>query len=122
MAFYCGTMLSIAMGLAKYDDSYEDVASKFFEHFAAIVNAINTLGGNGLWNEEDGFYYDQIHIDGKTEPLRLRTLVGVVPLFAAEILEQETINKLPGFNKRMQWFLKNQGYLAKLITAKKKKS
>jgi hypothetical protein len=121
MAFYCGTMLSIAMELARHDPSYEDVASKFFEHFAAIINAINTLGGTGLWNEEDGFYYDQLHCDGKTQHLRLRSLVGVVPLFACEILEQETIDQLPGFNRRMQWFLKHQAWLAKHITARKKK-
>ncbi|HEX3358054.1 MAG TPA: hypothetical protein VHS31_13865 [Tepidisphaeraceae bacterium] len=120
MAFYCGTMLSMALELSREDNSYEDIASKFFEHFAAIVNAINTLGGNGLWNEDDGFYYDQLHVDGATTPLRLRSLVGVVPLFACEILEQDLIDKLPGFKKRMQWFLKHQGYLAKHLTAKKR--
>ena len=67
MAFYCGTMLSIALELARNDPSYEDVASKFFEHFAAIIDAINTLGGTGLWDEEDGFYYDQLHIDGQSQ-------------------------------------------------------
>jgi hypothetical protein len=118
MAFYCATMLSMALELAKHDSSYEDVASKFFEHFVAIITAINSLGGTGLWNEEDGFYYDQLHCGGKSTPLRLRTLVGVIPLFACEVLEQDFIESLPGFYKRMQWFRKHQRYLAKHITTK----
>jgi hypothetical protein len=108
MAFYCGTMLSIALELAKEDQAYEDMASKFFEHFVAITDAMNTLGGTGLWDEEDGFYYDQIKLaEGKTTtiPLRVRSLVGIVPLLAVEILESDTIERLPGFKKRMQWFL-----------------
>ena len=64
MAFYCATMLSIALELAAHDPAYEDMASKFFEHFVAIADAMNTLGGTGLWDEEDGFYYDQLHVDG----------------------------------------------------------
>jgi hypothetical protein len=118
MAFYCATMLSMALELAKHDSSYEDVASKFFEHFVAIITAINSLGGTGLWNEEDGFYYDQLHCGGKSTPLRMRTLVGVIPLFACEVLEQDFIESLPGFYKRMQWFRKHQRYLAKHITTK----
>ncbi len=116
MAFYCGTMLSIALELAKHNPAYEDIASKFFEHFVAIIDAMNHLGGKGLWDEEDGFYYDQIHLDHTTLPLKLRTLVGVIPLFAAEILEEDTIKHLPGFTKRMKWFLEHRKDLAKQIS------
>jgi len=115
MAFYCGTMLSIALELAKEDPSYEDMASKFFEHFVAIADAMNTLGGDGLWNEADGFYYDQLTIDGHTTPLRVRSLVGVMPLIAVEIVDQHTIDRLPGFAKRMRWFLENRKDLARHI-------
>ncbi len=116
MAFYCGTMLSIALELAEMNPAYEDVASKFFEHFVAIADAINHLGGNGLWNEEDGLYYDQLMSDGKDIPMRIRSLVGVVPLFAVEVLEQKTIDRLPGFKKRMEWFLANRKDLAQTIS------
>jgi hypothetical protein len=108
MAFYCTTMLSIALELAREDPVYEDVASKFFEHFVAIADAINTLGGSGLWHEEDGFYYDQLSVNGTKTPLRVRSLVGVVPLFAAEVLEQDVLDQLPGFKKRMNWFLEHR--------------
>ncbi|MSR62122.1 MAG: glucosidase [Planctomycetes bacterium] len=115
MAFYCGTMLSIALELAKHDRTYEDLASKFFEHYVSIVDAMNTLGGTGLWDEQDGFYYDEMHIGDQTIPLRVRSLVGVIPLLAVEILEKETIDALPGFKKRMQWFIENRADLAKHI-------
>jgi len=115
MAFYCGTMLAIALELAAHDEEYEDLASKFFEHFISIATAINTFGGNGLWDEVDGFYYDELSIDGATIPLRVRSLVGVIPLLAVEILESSTINKLPGFKKRFEWFVANQRALAKQI-------
>jgi hypothetical protein len=113
MAFYCATMLSMALELASGDPAYEDVASKFFEHFVAITDAMNTLGGDGLWDEEDGFYYDQLHTDGAHQPLRVRSLVGVVPLFACEVLEQDVLDRLPGFSKRMRWFLENRPDLAR---------
>ena len=90
MAFYCVTMLSMALELAQDDPAYEDIASKFFEHFVAIADAMNTLGGNGLWDEEDGFYYDQLHVGGTDVPLRVRSMVGLIPLFAVEVLDQET--------------------------------
>ena len=89
MAFYCATMLSIALELASEDPSYEDVASKFFEHFVAITDAMNSLGGTGLWDEADGFYYDQLHVNGDHVPLRVRSMVGLIPLFACEIIEQD---------------------------------
>ncbi len=116
MAFFCGTMLSMALELAKEDQAYEDMASKFFEHFISIASAINTLGGSGLWDETDGFYYDQIRCGEETWPLRVRSLVGLIPLIAVEIIEQEKIDRLPGFKKRMQWFLHNRRDLAPFIS------
>ncbi len=116
MAFYASTMLAMALELAHYEPSYEDMASKFFEHFVAIVDAMNSLGGAGLWEEEDGFYYDQLHIHGQVIPLRTRSLVGLVPLFAVEALEDEVVDHLPGFKRRMQWFLDNRRDLARHIT------
>ena len=115
MAFYCGTMLSISIELASHDHAYEDLASKFFEHYVAIVDAMNALGGSGLWDEHDGFYYDQMHIGDRSFPLRLRSLVGVIPLIAVEILEKETIERLPGFRKRLEWFRTNRADLARHI-------
>ncbi|MBI3871147.1 MAG: glucosidase [Verrucomicrobia bacterium] len=115
MAFYCGTMLSIALQLAEASPEYEDMASKFFEHFVAITNAMNTLGGSGLWDEEDGFYYDQIHVDGRVIPLKIRSMVGLIPLFACEVIDEGLIRRLPGFSKRMAWFLKHEAELAKHI-------
>jgi len=108
MAFYCGTMLSMALELAREDAAYEDMASKFFEHYVHIADAMNTLGGSGLWSEQDGFYYDQIHLDGAQIPLKIRSMVGLIPLYAVEILEMDTINRLPGFKKRLRWFLDNR--------------
>jgi hypothetical protein len=116
MAFYCATMLSMALELAQEDPAYEDVASKFFEHFVAIADAMNTLGGSGLWNEEDGFYYDQASIDGRTVPLRIRSMVGLIPLIAVEVLEDEVLGRLPGFQKRMRWFLDHRSDLARHIS------
>jgi len=116
MAFYCNTMLSMALELARENPATEDMASKFFEHFVAIAEAINTHGGTGLWDEVDGFYYDQLHLDGQMIPLRIRSLVGLLPLIAVEVLEDDVIDKLPGFRKRMQWFLENRKGLAKNIS------
>jgi len=116
MAFYCATMLSMALELAAENPAYEDTASKFFEHFVAIAGAMNSLGGHGLWDEEDGFYYDQLHVDGRSFPLKVRSLVGLVPLFAAEILEQDVIDRLPGFKKRLRWFLANRQDLSQSLS------
>jgi len=115
MAFYCGTMLSMALELAQEDVAYEDMASKFFEHYIAIIDAMNTLGGTGLWNEEDGFYYDQIRLDGRSIPLKLRSLVGIVPLLAVEVVEDRQLEKLPGFTKRSRWFLNHRKDLARHV-------
>ena len=120
MAFYSATMLSMALELArdggKVRPAYEDMASKFFEHFVQIVDAMNTLGGTGLWDEEDGFYYDQIQFDSHVVPLKTRSLVGLLPLIAVEVLEEETCRRLPGFSKRMNWFLKNRPELSRHIS------
>jgi hypothetical protein len=116
MAFFCNTMLSMALELAQTNPATEDMASKFFEHFVAIADAINTLGGTGLWDEQDGFYYDQLHVDGRSVPLRIRSLVGLMPLIACEILEEDAIEKLPGFKKRLQWFLEHRQDLAQHIS------
>ena len=113
MAFYCGTMLSMALELASQDAAYEDMASKFFEHFIAIVDAMNAVGTAGLWDEQDGFYYDELHVDGTELPLRVRSLVGVIPLLACEVLEQDVIDRLPGFAKRTAWLLANRPDLAR---------
>ncbi|MBI3319422.1 MAG: glucosidase, partial [Candidatus Omnitrophica bacterium] len=116
MAFYCATMLSMALELARENPAYEDVASKFFEHFVAIADAMNTLGGTGLWDEQDGFYYDQLHADGVHLPLRVRSMVGIIPLFAVEVLEDDVLAAMPGFQKRMSWFLEHRADLARHIS------
>jgi len=116
MAFYCATMLSMALELAQTHPEYEDMALKYFEHFIGIADAMNSLGGSGLWEEADGFYYDQLHAGGQTIPLRVRSMVGLVPLFASEIIEESALEKLPGFRKRMNWFLENRKDLASSIT------
>lgn len=120
MAFYCLTMLNIALELASEDPSYEDVASKFFEHFVAIVAAMNTLGGCGLWDDQDGFYYDKLRLEGESIPLRVRSIVGIIPLFAVEILRDSILSKLSGFTQRMDWFLKHERDLAEHVTRKEK--
>jgi hypothetical protein len=115
VAFFCSTMLSMALELAREDPVYDDVASKFFEHFIAIADAMNTLGGTGLWDEEDGFYYDHLHVDGKFLPMKVRSLVGLIPLIAADSIEDEAIERLPGFRKRMNWFMENRKDLTRQI-------
>jgi hypothetical protein len=117
MAFYCATMLSMALELATEDGEYEDLASKFFEHFIAISSAINSFGGTGLWDQLDGFYYDQLELENTTIPLRARSLVGIIPMLVVEILEDHKIRKLPGFKKRLDWFIANNPALAKHLEA-----
>jgi len=116
MAFFCNTMLSMALELAREDVVYEDIASKFFEHFIAIVDATNAIGGKGLWDDQDGFYYDQLYLNRLSIPLRARSMVGTIPLFAVEILDSDVIDSLPGFKKRMDWFLNNRRDLARHIS------
>ncbi len=109
MSMYCLIMMQMALDLAEAEPVYADVASKFFEHFLYIADAINHHNGTGLWNEEDGFYYDRLLKDeGHTVLLKLRSLVGLVPLFGVLTLESEVLAKHPGFQKRMQWFIDNR--------------
>ncbi|HYA89238.1 MAG TPA: glucosidase [archaeon] len=108
MAMFCLDMLSIAIELAHFDPAYEDVASKFFEHFVYIAQAMNDIGGEGvgLWDASEGFYHDVLHLaDDRTVPMKIRSMVGLVPLFAVEVFEPDDLERLPGFRRRMQWFL-----------------
>ncbi|HCA58758.1 MAG TPA: glucosidase, partial [Blastocatellia bacterium] len=111
MAMYCLNMLAIALELAAEDDTYEDLASKFWEHFLFIAHAMNRLGDEGisLWDEEDGFYYDVLHFhgDGNT-PLKVRSMVGLIPLFAVGTIEPEVLDRLPDFKRRLYWFIENR--------------
>jgi hypothetical protein len=110
MGMYCLNMMAIALELAKDDPAYEDVASKFFEHFVNIAHAMNDMGTEGiaLWDNEDGFYYDVLHLpSGDDHFLKIRSMVGLIPLFAVETLEPEIVDRLPGFKRRMQWFIDN---------------
>src|SRR5438876_768481 len=103
-------MLAIALELAKEDPAYEDVASKFFEHFVNIAHAMNDMGRDSvsLWDAEDGFYYDVLRLPhGEQHFLKIRSMVGLIPLFAVETLEPEIVDRLPGFKRRMQWFVDN---------------
>ena len=105
MAFYSLTMLAIALELAQENRVYEDLASKFFEHFVHIAEAMNDLGENGLWDEEDGFYYDELRVNSHSIPLKTRSLVGLLPLIAVGVLNEKQIDRLPEFRKRMEWFV-----------------
>ncbi len=116
MGFYCANMLGIALELAQVDSVYEDLASKFFEHFIAVCDAINTIGGHGLWDDQAGLYRDEMHIDGRSMPLPIRSIVGLLPIAAVEVLDQSTIDRLPGFKKRMNWFLENRADLARHVS------
>ena len=117
MGLYCAAMLTIAIELAQTRPAYEDVASKFFEHYISIIDAINNLGGSGLWDEEDGFYFDQLTFDGgPPKSLNVHSIVGIIPVFAVGILQKKEIERLPGFTKRMKWFLANKPDLARYVT------
>ncbi|KAG8835736.1 hypothetical protein FRC17_001527 [Serendipita sp. 399] len=116
MAFFCLNMLSMALELAKHNSVYEDIASKFFEHFIFIADAMtykpdpdNELS---LWNEEEGFYFDAIQWGNYAQQLPVRSLVGLIPLYATLVLEPSTINRFPGFKKRMEWFIENRPEMA----------
>jgi mannosylglycerate hydrolase MGH1-like protein len=109
MGMFCLNMLAIALELAEEDAAYEDVASKFFEHFVYICRAMNERGGFELWSQEDGFFYDVLHLpDGRPFPMKIRSMVGLIPLFAVETLESDIVDRLPGFKRRMQWFIENR--------------
>ena len=106
MAMYCQNLLELALRLAEHDPTYEDMATKFFEHFALIASALND---KGLWNDEDGFYYDVLHLgDGAVVPLKARSIVGLLPLAAVTTLGPATMARLPDFMARVEWFTANR--------------
>jgi hypothetical protein len=111
MAMYTLNLLAIAMELAEHDSTYEDVASKFWEHFLYIAHAMNNRGSDGLalWDDEDGFFYDVLHLpSGERRTLKIRSMVGLIPLFAVETLEPELLERLSGFKRRLEWFIDNR--------------
>jgi hypothetical protein len=111
MGMFCLNMLAIALELARENTAYENVASKFFEHFVYIAHAMDHRGDTGLdlWDEDDGFYYDVLSLpDGGYDKMRVRSMVGLIPLFAVETLEPDIVDRLPGFKRRMQWFIDNR--------------
>ena len=111
MGMYCLNMLAIALELARENPAYEGVASKFFEHFVHIAHAMDDRGGEGieLWDDEDGFFYDVLHLPSGEHPfMRVRSLVGLIPLLAVETLEPDIVEKLAGFKRRMEWFIRNR--------------
>jgi hypothetical protein len=109
MGMYCLVMLRIAIELTPHDPAYEHIASKFFEHFLYIASAMNQLGDHGLWDEQDGFFYDWLRLpDGRKIPMRVRSLVGLIPLFAVTTIDAEKIETMPGFRRRMGWFIKHR--------------
>jgi Glycosyl hydrolase family 63 C-terminal domain len=110
MGMYCLNMLAIALELAKTNPVYEDIATKFFEHFLYIADAMNKIGEMeaSLWNESDGFYYDVLHLPERQITLKVRSMVGLIPLFAIETIEPETLKMLPSFKKRLEWFICNR--------------
>ncbi len=119
MAMYCLNMLAIALELARENSAYSDVATKFFEHFVYIVDAMHGFGRDKaeLWDDEDGFYYDVLHLgNGDHEKLKVRSLVGLIPLFAVEILEPEMVDALPGFRRRLEWFIENRPWFRQHVT------
>ncbi len=118
MGMYCLNMLAIALELAREDNAYEDVASKFFEHFVYICRAMNNIAGEKieLWNSEDGFFYDVLDLpDGRKFPLKVRSMVGLIPLFAVETIGSDVCDRVPGFKRRMQWFLENRPDFARHV-------
>ena len=120
MGMYCLNLLAIALELAREDPAYEDVASKFWEHFLHIANAMNHLGddGEGMWDEEDGFFYDVMHMpDGRHVPMKVRSMVGLIPLFAVDTLEPRLLDQFPGFKRRLEWFVANRRDLTRNVAS-----
>jgi hypothetical protein len=127
MAMYCLNLMRIALELALHNPAYQDIASKFFEHFLLIAHAMTNIGGDGepgmsipgvgLWDEEDQFYYDELNLtDGRMMKLKVRSMVGLTPLFAVETLEPELLARLPDFTERLTWILANRPDLASLVS------
>jgi hypothetical protein len=116
MAMYSLNLMDMALEIATIDPAYEDVASKFFEHFVHIAESLNGLGAHGLWNEEDGFYYDALHLPhGDIMPLKVRSLVGLTSLLAVSVINKSLLDRLKGFRKRLIWFMKNRRDLNKFM-------
>ncbi|MEO6836614.1 MAG: glucosidase [Candidatus Tumulicola sp.] len=116
MAVFSGNMLAIALDLAAGQPAYEDIASKFFAHFLYISKAMNEIGDEGLWDDADGFYYDVLHVAGREPtPLRVRSLVGLIPVAACEVAERDTLERLPEFAKRVNWFVRHRPDLTESI-------
>jgi hypothetical protein len=114
--------MAIALELARQDSAYEDVASKFWEHFLYIASAMTHLGDDGasMWDGTDNFFYDVLHLpDGRHVPLRIRSAVGLIPLFAVETLEPRLLERLPGFRRRMEWFVENRPDLTHNVASMK---
>jgi hypothetical protein len=121
MAMYCLNLMRIALELALHNPVYEDIATKFFEHFLHIAEAMTNIGGSehgiGLWDEEDQFYYDELNLpDGRMIKLKVRSMVGLIPLFAVETLEPELLEKVPDFERRLKWFLNHRPDLCQLVS------
>ena len=119
MGMFCLNMLTIALELARYDRVYEDIATKFFEHFLYIAEAMNNIAGKGieLWDPEDEFFYDVLHLgDHRNLRLKIHSIVGLIPLFAVTTIEPELLDMLPEFKNRLEWFLKNRPDLARLVS------
>ncbi len=119
MGMFCLNMLRIALELARENPVYENIATKFFEHFLSIAAAMNNLGGKGigLWDDEDEFYYDVLHMPGgRYFRVRVRSLIGLMPLLAIETIEPALLDTLPGFKDRLEWYLINEPHLCSLIS------
>lgn len=119
MAMYCLNLLKISLELALVNDVYEGIATKFFEHFLEIAGTMSNMAGegHGLWDDVDKFYYDAIEFpDGSLHPLKVRSMVGLIPLFAVETLEPALLERLPAFKKRLEWYLEKRADLAALIS------
>jgi len=119
MGMFCLNMLAISLELAVHNSAYEDIALKFFEHFLFIAEAMNNIAGEGisLWNEEDEFFYDVLHLEhGENIPLKIRSMVGLIPLFAVTTIEPSLLDKVPRFKYHLEWFLEHRPDLAKLVS------
>ena len=119
MGMFCLNMLTISLELAVYNPAYEDIALKFFEHFLFIAQAMNNIAGEGisLWNEEDEFFYDVLHLEhGENIPLKIRSMVGLIPLFAVTTIEPGLLEKVPQFKSHLEWFFEHRPDLAKLVS------
>ena len=115
MAFYCLTMLRMSLELAVHNPVYADMGTKFITHFARIVEAMNEFGGTGLWDDEDGFYYDHLQLGEQSIPIKVRSIVGFIPLFATSYVTPEQRDMNPGYKNRLQWFIKNRPKLASTL-------